>query len=146
MSTLALTLAPTCRTVVLLVESHEDTRDMYAECLRDYGFTVTTADSTDDGLRRASNADVIVTEIRVHGSFDGLGLVGRLRHADETKQTPIVVLTACAFESDRQRAQAAGCIRSDGIRTAAIVRRSIQSTRRVRGRRDDDRAAHGGSD
>jgi CheY-like chemotaxis protein len=81
---------------------------MYAECLRGCGFTVTTTDSTDDRLRRASNADVIVAGIRVHGSFDGVGLVGRLRHADETKQTPIIVLTACASESDRQRAQAAG--------------------------------------
>jgi|SRR5580700_3853043 two-component system cell cycle response regulator DivK len=100
---------PARSTVVLLVESHEDTRTMYAEYLRGCGFTVMTADSTDEGLRCASDADVIVTEIRVHGSFDGVELVGRLRDAGETKLTPIVVLTACVFESDRQRARAAGC-------------------------------------
>ena len=65
---------------VLLVEPDEDNRDMYAESLRRYGFTVLTAATTDEGLRRASDADVIVTEIRVSGSFDGLALVSRLRH------------------------------------------------------------------
>lgn len=73
------------------------------------GFTVLTADTTDDRWRHASEADVIVTGIRVNGSFDGVELVGRVRHADQTKQTPIIVLTACAFEPDQQHASAAGC-------------------------------------
>jgi two-component system cell cycle response regulator DivK len=100
---------PAHSTLVLLVESHDDTREMYADYLRRYGFAVTTAGTTDDGLRRARDADVIVTEIRVHGSFDGLELVGRLRSGGETKQTPIIVLTACAFDADQKRARAAGC-------------------------------------
>jgi CheY-like chemotaxis protein len=95
--------------VVLLVESHDDSRDMYADYLRHCGFTVRTADTTDEGLIRASDADVIVTEIRVHGSFDGVELVSRLRDAARTRQTPIIVLTSCAFAPDQQRAQAAGC-------------------------------------
>jgi CheY-like chemotaxis protein len=95
--------------VVLLVESHGDSRDMYADYLRSCGYTVQTADTADEGLIRSRDADVIVTEIRVQGSFDGIELVGRLRDADETKQTPIIVLTACAFEPDEQRARAAGC-------------------------------------
>jgi CheY-like chemotaxis protein len=97
------------RSTVLLVESDDDNREMYAECLRRYGFTILTADTTDEGLRCASDADVIVTEIRVSGSFDGVDLVSRLRHADATKQKPIIVLTACTFEPDRQRVYAAGC-------------------------------------
>jgi CheY-like chemotaxis protein len=97
------------RSIVLLVDSDADNREMYAECMRMWGFTVLTADTTDDGLRCASNADVIVTGIRVHGSFDGVDLVSRLRHADATKQKPVIVLSACAFEQDRQRVFAAGC-------------------------------------
>jgi CheY-like chemotaxis protein len=100
---------PSRSAVVLLVESHEDSRDMYADYLLACGFRVQTADTTDDALRRASDADVIVTEIRVRGSFDGVELIGRLRDADETKETPIIVLTACAFATDQQRALAAGC-------------------------------------
>src|SRR5713101_6637294 len=86
------------------------TRVMYAEYLQAFGFTVLTADTTDDGLSRASDADVIVTGMWVSGSFDGVELVRRVRQTDKTKHTPIIVLlTACAFESDRQRAFAAGC-------------------------------------
>jgi CheY-like chemotaxis protein len=54
--------------VVLLVDSHEDDRDMYAEYLRTRGSTVLTADTTDEGWRSAADADVIVTESRVSGS------------------------------------------------------------------------------
>ena len=51
------------RSTVLLVESDEDNREMYAGCLRTWGFTVLTTDTTDEGLRCANNADVIVTDI-----------------------------------------------------------------------------------
>jgi CheY-like chemotaxis protein len=104
-------LAPlvTVGAVVLLVEPDDDGRKMYAAYLRACGFAVQTADTANEGLKRAGGADVVVTGIRVSGSFDGLELVKRLRSADETQQTPVIVLTACAFEPDQQRADAAGC-------------------------------------
>ena len=52
---------------ILLIEP-DDSRVMYAECPSTFGSTVLTADTTDDGLTRASDADVIVTGIRVLGS------------------------------------------------------------------------------
>ena len=56
---------PRLGSVILLVESHDDSRDMYADYLRDCGFTVQTAGTTDEGLMLASDADVIVTGLRV---------------------------------------------------------------------------------
>jgi CheY-like chemotaxis protein len=98
------------RQSILLIEPDDDRRVMYAECLHTFGFTVLTADTADDGLGRASDADVIVTWIGVPGSFDGVELVRRVRQTDRTKHAVIIVLlTACVFESDRQRAFAAGC-------------------------------------
>ena len=82
---------------------------MYAEYLRSYGFSVTEVDSTDAGLSAAHAADLVVTGVRVSGSFDGIELVRRLRHDDRTKATPLIVLTACTFEPDQARAYAAGC-------------------------------------
>jgi DNA-binding NtrC family response regulator len=67
---------PVGSAVVLLVESHNDSREMYACYLQLCGFTVQTADTTDDGLIHASEADVIVTGMWVPGSFDGVELVG----------------------------------------------------------------------
>jgi len=47
---------------ILLIEPDDDSRVMY------FGFTVLTADATDDGLTRATDAHVIVNWIRVPGS------------------------------------------------------------------------------
>jgi CheY-like chemotaxis protein len=82
---------------------------MYAECLRTYGFTVLTAETTDEAANHAGAADVIVTEIRVSGSFDGVDLVSRLRQAEVTKRTPVIVLSASPCEPEQRRAYAAGC-------------------------------------
>src|SRR6266581_1334065 len=94
---------------VLLVDSTQDDRRMYAEYLRVQGFHPVEIDDTADGLALARTADVIVTGIRVGGPFDGVELVRRLRESDGTCGKPIIVLTACAFEPDQQRALAAGC-------------------------------------
>lgn len=94
---------------ILLVEPPEDDRPMYAEFLRANGFSVTEVDSTDDGLSAAHDADVIVTGVRMPGSFDGIELVRRLRDDERTKSKPLIVLTACTFEPDQSRAFAAGC-------------------------------------
>ena len=95
--------------VVLLVEPDDDSRSMYAQYLQACGFTVQTADTTDEGVTHAREADVIVVGILMPGSFDGVELVRRLRGANETTEAPIIVLTACALPADRQRALAAGC-------------------------------------
>ncbi len=101
---------PSDRASILLVESHEDSRSMYAGYLGlQDGLTCVLADSSDDGLVRAVDADAIVTGIRVIGSFDGIELVRRLRADPRTRDKPVIVLTACAGQADRERAEAAGC-------------------------------------
>jgi two-component system, cell cycle response regulator DivK len=96
---------------ILLVEPPEDDRPMYAEFLRGQGFAVTEVDSTDAAWSAAPAADLIITGIRLAGSFDGIELVRRIRDDKRTKGTPVIVLTACGFEPDQARAFAAGCDR-----------------------------------
>jgi len=96
---------------VLLVDSTQDDRTMYAEYLRVCGLNPIEIDNTADALSAATKADVVVTGIRVRGPFDGVELVRRLRADNGTHHKPIIVLTACAFEPDRHRALAAGCDR-----------------------------------
>jgi hypothetical protein len=50
---------------ILLIEPDDDSRVIYAEYQHTFGLTVLTADTTDDGLTRVGDADVIVTGIRV---------------------------------------------------------------------------------
>jgi hypothetical protein len=52
----------------LLFVDPDDSRVMDAEYQHTFGVAGLTADTTDDGLTRASDADVIVTGIRVPGS------------------------------------------------------------------------------
>jgi CheY-like chemotaxis protein len=95
---------------ILLVESNDDSRELYAAFLRlQNGVACALAQTADDGLARAAEADVIVTGIRIHGSFDGVELVRRLRAGERTRRKPIIVLTACAGAVDRHRAEHAGC-------------------------------------
>jgi CheY-like chemotaxis protein len=82
---------------------------MYAEYLRIAEFHTVEIDDTADALALAGTADVIVTGVRVPGPFDGIELVRRLRAEGPTKDKPVIVLTACAFEPHQQRAYAAGC-------------------------------------
>lgn len=95
--------------VVLLVQPHDDTRDMYAEFLRHHRFTPIAVADGAAALNEASRADVIVTGIALHGRMDGIELIARLRRDERTQVIPIIVLTACVLENDRQQAQNAGC-------------------------------------
>jgi CheY-like chemotaxis protein len=83
--------------------------DMYLEFLRDHGLAVIGVSDAWDALRAAPKADVIVTGILLASSIDGVELIARLRHDYRTNQTPIIVLTACAWKAERERAEHAGC-------------------------------------
>ena len=103
-------LSTTRRPVVLLVQaSRDDSLEMYAEFLRYHGLAVIPVVDARDALMLAPQADIVVTGIILDDPMDGLELVSRLRHDDCTRSTPIVVLTACAWPKDRERAEGAGC-------------------------------------
>jgi CheY-like chemotaxis protein len=82
---------------------------MYVEFLRHHGFAVMGIPDAWDALTVAPDADVIVTGILLASSIDGHELIARLRNDGRTNQTPIIVLTACAWTTERERAERAGC-------------------------------------
>ena len=101
-------MAPQLRTV-LLVGPAQDDRAMYAEYLRCRGVTPIETDDPSAALAAAADADAVVTGIHLTEGADGLELIRRLRAADRTHLTPVIVLTASVLVTDRQRATAAGC-------------------------------------
>lgn len=116
---------------------------MYAEYLRSAEFHTVEIDDTADALALAGTADVIVTGIRVPGPFDGIELVRRLRAAGPTKDKPIIVLTACAFEPDQQRAFAADC---DGfLPKPCLPETLLMEIRRAMENRSLPRSRHNGT-
>ena len=99
----------TARADVLLVQPRDDGMDMYLEFLHDQRLVVIGVADAWDALALAPNADVIVTGILLASSMDGVELTARLRQDERTNHMPIIVLTACAWKAERERAAHAGC-------------------------------------
>jgi DNA-binding response OmpR family regulator len=98
------------RPVVVLVEDHEDTRDMYADSLRFAGFRVLTAADAERGFVVATTARpaVVVTDFRLPGA-SGADLCNRLKHDDRTSKVPTVLVTASSQRADVEAALHKGC-------------------------------------
>ncbi|MDP2320653.1 MAG: response regulator [Acidobacteriota bacterium] len=95
--------------VVLLAQPRDEGLHAYAECLREHGLAVIAVSEAWDALVAAPRADIIVTEVLLAGSMDGVGLIGRLRRDEGAQRRPIIVLSACAWDTERERARRAGC-------------------------------------
>jgi len=101
---------PPARPLVLIVDGHDDTRELYAIALPSFGFEVVTVGDAAAAFGRAwlTHPDVIVTEITLPRS-DGWHLVEDLKRDPRTRDIPIVVLTGYEESSVRQRAEREGC-------------------------------------
>lgn len=127
-------------TVLLVLEARDDALDMYAEYLRYHGLVAIAISSAREAGARARQADIVVTGIPLDGPADGIELVSRLRSGDGARDTPIIVLSACATARDRQRAAHAGCdlflptpcLPQDLLREVRGLLRSAATIRRAR--------------
>lgn len=101
------------RRTVLIVDDDRDTREMYCESLRADGFESSTAESGEAALRLAAEAmpAVVVTDLRLSGTIDGLELSRRLRSVSAGQAVRIIMLTGAMLGDERERAAAAGCDR-----------------------------------
>jgi two-component system cell cycle response regulator DivK len=100
-------------TRVLLVDDSVDEREMYAEFFRARGFCTLQAENADDGFRLAHELmpSVVITDLRLRGVSDGLGLTQRLKQDAGTRHAPVIVLSGQVYETDVEAAQRAGCDR-----------------------------------
>ena len=96
---------------VLIVEDHEDARELVASVLATAGAEVMTAATTEDALNQLSRVtpDVLLADLGLPGE-DGYALLKYVRDmkAFQSKALPAIALTAYARASDRERALSAG--------------------------------------
>jgi signal transduction histidine kinase/DNA-binding response OmpR family regulator len=96
---------------VLVVDDHDDSRDLSTAILSRHGARITAAASVRGALRAARRArpDVLVCDLAMPGD-DGFALIGKIRSwpGAEGRQLPALALTAYARPEDRERALAAG--------------------------------------
>ncbi len=79
---------------VLLIEDHADVADLYQLKLQLEGYRVAVARTGAAGLALANSLrpDLVLLDLHLPG-MDGLDLLARLRAQDETRGTPVVVIT-----------------------------------------------------
>src|SRR5688500_6948802 len=94
---------------VLIVDDHEDTRHMSLLVLQSQGFNASAAAGGDAAFAYAceEQPDVIVTDLAMPAG-DGWELIEKLSSDPRTREIPVVMLTACATESVRRRAEERG--------------------------------------
>lgn len=94
----------------LVVEDHSDTREGYVEYLSYCGFDVLTAAGADEmrTVLAARTPDVIVMDLQLPRT-DGFALIRELKTTELTRETPVLVVSACVRDVDRDKARRAGC-------------------------------------
>src|SRR5690349_12704919 len=100
---------PPTRPLVMIVESHEDTRTLYELALPAMGFDVVAARDDDDLHRRAweTHPDIIVTDLPMP-NYDGWQFLRDLRQDPRTRDIPLIAVTGYVEQSVRERAERDG--------------------------------------
>jgi len=95
--------------LVVLLQSDDDSRDMYARYFAYLGWRPVAIDNGRELREVAPKASVIVTDIVRTGEPDAYALISELKRDQRTKDIPIVIVTAWTEASCRERAERAGC-------------------------------------
>ena len=112
--------------VVLVVEDEIDVRKFASKVLEIEGYTVLQAGNAEDGLDllKQHTVNLVLIDLRLPVN-SGLWLLGEVKRTKETSSIPVVVLTASAEASQREKALGMGAtdylvkpISAAGIRKA----------------------------
>jgi CheY-like chemotaxis protein len=95
---------------VLIVDDDQDTRELYAWCMRAAGWFVQAVENGAEALLAAPEfgPDVIVMDIRMP-VLGGLDAIREIKRAEATKDIPVVACTAFDGPSSEIEAIDAGC-------------------------------------
>jgi CheY-like chemotaxis protein len=98
---------PPTRPLVLVVDDHDDTRELYVQSLVAFGFEAVGAADGEQAYRRAwdFHPDIVVTDLTLRGG-EGWQLIQDLKREPRTRDIPVVLLTGHAAPSLRERARA----------------------------------------
>ncbi|HUF11958.1 MAG TPA: response regulator [Longimicrobiales bacterium] len=121
---------------VLLVEDNEDNLIVYRTILDHVGYRVIEARDGEEGVARAlaDQPDLILMDVSLP-KMDGWEATRRIKAAPETRQIPIIAVTAHALDDDREKATQVGC---DGYLAKPVApRRVVEEVERFIGKGGD---------
>ena len=76
---------------------------------KNYGCIVTDSSDNVNEILKRGNVDLILMDISIKGSRNGLELTKELKASKEFAHLPVIAVTAHAFKEDKQNALSAGC-------------------------------------
>jgi two-component system cell cycle response regulator DivK len=95
---------------ILLVEDNEMNRDMLSRRLQRKGYEIVIAvDGQQAVTMAASESPALILMDMSLPIFDGWEATRRIKAADETRNIPVIALTAHAMAGDREKSLEAGC-------------------------------------
>lgn len=118
---------------VLLVEDNEDNLIVYRTILDHVGYRVIEARDGEEGVARAKadKPDLILMDVSLP-KMDGWEATRRIKADDDTRQIPIIAVTAHALDDDREKATQVGC---DGYLAKPVApRRVVEEVERFIGK------------
>lgn len=95
---------------VLIVEDSDSIVRMIEALVTGRGYEVRSAASGARGIEEAIawKPNVVLLDINLPGSFDGVAVCEKLRAAPETKETAIIIISAMNDDEVKRRASEAG--------------------------------------
>jgi two-component system, cell cycle response regulator DivK len=111
---------------VLIIEDNPANMTLATFLLQSAGHSVLSARDAETGLTlaRDEQPDLVLMDIQLPG-MDGLEATALLKGAEETRDIPVVALTALAMKGDEERIRAAGC---DGYIAKPLAYRDFLAT------------------
>src|SRR3984893_5019791 len=95
---------------ILVVEDHEDNRQILRDLLGNAGYQMIEAETGEAGLAAAAaeRPDLILMDIQLPG-LDGYEATRRLKADPALRAIPIIVVTSYSLSGDEAKARAGGC-------------------------------------
>jgi len=116
--------------LILIVEDNENNRILVRDVLQSRGYQTAETDTGEEGLRlaRASRPALILMDIQLPG-MNGIEALKHLRADADTRDIPVMAVTASAMTQDRHKIMAAGF---DAYQSKPInVREFVEAVRAV---------------
>ena len=117
--------------MVLIVDDHDDSRELLSAVLQQIGAAIAEAANGQDALSRACSRpipDLVLIDLSLP-DYHGTEVVRRLKEDVLTAHIPVLALSASVMAADKQRAAAAGC--AAFIEKPLIPDRVVEIVRRV---------------
>ena len=98
------------RPLVLIVDAHADTRELYTTALPSFGFEIHAIDDVADAYAQAwqTHPDVIAIEV-AHAADAAWSVIQELKQDPRTRDVPVVIVTSQGQRVVRERAARERC-------------------------------------